>query len=303
MPRKKTIQKSHYEQLKSEWIKKHKKARATIHKKHKKALEATIDKFPAKEKLAHGAIGALMLGSVMPSSPAIIGAITTDKQVETKQEVEIDRTVEMLAEIKNVVPEEVRGLTGEEEGRVGEVLTKYFKAHISSEFEGKKLNRTYGVIGAEQHLMRYLGDTMATHLPAELQNNQMIYSSGMAPRKGAWGYFVNSRANLSDKDIEREKWYIAVQTFLVSDYNERVGEYRDFFKYRKMLLVNTLTGQSVVVDIADAGPAKWTGKHLGGSPEVMYHIGYGDKSRKGPVIYFFIDDPEDKIPLGPIVAK
>ena len=209
----------------------------------------------------------------------------------------------MLSEIKTIVPSEVRQLSGEEEVKVGEILTKYFKTHVSAELDGKRLNRSYGVIGAEQHLMRYPGDTMATHLPKELQSNEMIYSSGMAPGRGAWGYFAKSKAEMTARDIEREKWYIAVQTFAAPNYNSRLSEYRDFFKYRKMILVNTKTGQAVIVDIADVGPAVWTGKHLGGSPEVMNYIGYGDKSRKGPVLYFFVDDVEDKIPLGSIVAK
>ncbi|OGD89168.1 hypothetical protein A3J17_01290 [Candidatus Curtissbacteria bacterium RIFCSPLOWO2_02_FULL_40_11] len=295
-------EKSHYELLKSEWVRRHKKIRRTIYKKHKETFEAVVDKFPAKEKLAHGAIGALMLSSVMPSSPAIISAIA-GKGEKVEQSVEVDRTGEMLSEIKTIVPSEVRQLSGEEEVKVGEILTKYFKTHVSAELDGKRLNRSYGVIGAEQHLMRYPGDTMATHLPKELQSNEMIYSSGMAPGRGAWGYFAKSKAEMTARDIEREKWYIAVQTFAAPNYNSRLSEYRDFFKYRKMILVNTKTGQAVIVDIADVGPAVWTGKHLGGSPEVMNYIGYGDKSRKGPVLYFFVDDVEDKIPLGSIVAK
>ena len=55
--------------------------------------------------------------------------------------------------------------------------------------------------------------------------------------------------------------------------------------------------------IGDAGPAVWTGKHLGGSPEVMYYLEREDGARRGPVLYFFIDDPQDLVPLGPIQVK
>ena len=58
--------------------------------------------------------------------------------------------------------------------------------------------------------------------------------------------------------------------------------------------------QALVVVVGDAGPAAWTGKHLGGSPEVMSYLERVDGRQKGPVLYFFIDDPEDKIPLGPL---
>jgi len=33
---------------------------------------------------------------------------------------------------------------------------------------------------------------------------------------------------------------------------------------------------------------------------VMHFVGYAKGPRKGPVLYFFIDDPKDEVPLGPI---
>ncbi len=70
-----------------------------------------------------------------------------------------------------------------------------------------------------------------------------------------------------------------------------------------MLVVNPKTGQAVVADIADSGPSEYTGKHLGGSPEVMDELGLATGPRKGAVLYFFIDDPKDQIPLGPVKIK
>ncbi len=66
-----------------------------------------------------------------------------------------------------------------------------------------------------------------------------------------------------------------------------------------MLIINTVNGRAVVADIADSGPAAFTGKQFGGSPEVMYYLG-GARYKKGPVILFFVDDPSNKIPLGPV---
>jgi len=66
-----------------------------------------------------------------------------------------------------------------------------------------------------------------------------------------------------------------------------------------VLIVNTENGKAVVAAIADSGPAAWTGKQFGGSPEVMHYLG-GAKYKKGAVIVFFVDDPENKVPLGPV---
>jgi hypothetical protein len=67
-----------------------------------------------------------------------------------------------------------------------------------------------------------------------------------------------------------------------------------------MLVVNPQNGKAVVAVIGDSGPAPWTGKHLGGSPEVMKYLQRYDGKQVGPVLYFFIEDPNNTVPLGPI---
>ena len=179
------------------------------------------------------------------------------------------------------------------------MLSRIFGFKVTPELEEKRLNRNYGLIGAEQHLARYPGDTLSTHFDSE-EDRKLYWQSGMAPGLGAWRYFASSKEALTDLDKDREKYYIAVQTFLSKDFNARFAEYRDFYKYRKMLVVNPNNGQAIITDIADAGPAEWTGKNLGGSPEVMHYLERVDGTLRGPVLYFFIDDPDDKIKLGPI---
>jgi hypothetical protein len=77
---------------------------------------------------------------------------------------------------------------------------------------------------------------------------------------------------------------------------------REWYRYRKILILNTQNGNAVVADIADAGPAAWTGKQFGASPEVMDALG-GPAYTKGKVIILFVDDPNGSIPLGPASAK
>lgn len=64
-------------------------------------------------------------------------------------------------------------------------------------------------------------------------------------------------------------------------------------------MVNVENGNAAVAVVGDAGPASWTGKHFGGSPEVMNALG-GPKYKKGRVLLYFVDDPKNKIPLGPV---
>jgi hypothetical protein len=112
---------------------------------------------------------------------------------------------------------------------------------------------------------------------------------GMAPGLGGWGYVP----------ADKEKWYAVVQTLYLPDWAKRQPYLSNWYKFRKVLIVNTMNGNAVVADIADAGPAAWTGKQFGGSPEVMNYLG-GPRYKKGPVVLFFVDDPKNQVPLGPV---
>lgn len=289
---------SRFKVLKEKWTEKHEKAKKRFEEKHKETLAFLIDRIPAKDKIATGAASLILLSSNMHPAAAMAAAAAQTPPPEAREN-HVSKIENLLKDLKTAVPDEVRVLSDAEEASASAVLSKNFNMEVVPSIRGLRLNRTYGMIGAEQHLMRYPGDTMYSHFTNGTENHE-IYSSGMAPGRGAWGYFAPSEKDLTVTDIEREKWYIAVQTFMAPGYIDRLSEYRDFFKYRKMLVVNPSSGQAVVADIADAGPAVWTGKHLGGSPEVMYYLGLHEGPRKGAVLYFFINDPDDKIPLGPI---
>ena len=284
----------HYKRLRKKWVAHHRRLQKKLWKKHGLSLAWLAEKFP-KHQLAAGSLGTLLMLSApvyasLPKPPILLAG-----QVEER----VDKTALLKDKLVSVLPSPVRPLTSDEENQIGITLSDIFNFRVTAELDGKRLNRSYGIIGAEQHLARYPGDTMATHFDSTL-DSQLYYSSGMAPGLGAWRYFAPSQAQMTPVDIAREKYYIAVQTFLVPDYNQRVSEYRDFFRFRKMLVVNAENGKAVVAVIGDAGPAEWTGKHLGGSPEVMKYLQRVDGAGKGPVLYFFIDDPEDNVPLGPM---
>lgn len=284
-----------YKHLSKKWATRHAQVKNTLTEKHKESLNWLGENLPGKEHIATGALSGLLL----LSPPTMTALPAPHLPLPAKQQfMDLKPEAFFYAELAKLVPPDVRPLTPSEEQQIGDLLTKHYGFRVSAELEGKRLNRSYGYIGAEQHLMRYPGDTIATHF--QTADEAAKYArSGMAPGRGAWGYFA-SADGLTQKDIEREKYYIAVQTFLSPGFNENVREYYNFYRYRKMLVVNPDNGKAMVVVIGDAGPAAWTGKHLGGSPEVMSYLERVDGRQKGPVLYFFIDDPQDSIPLGPV---
>lgn len=290
----------HYTPLQKKWAERHAQIKAQVVEKHKSSLDWVSQNLPqaAKEHIIAGSLSGLLL--MAPPITAALPAPKTQEAAKEKEFMDVPEKVFLLSDLGKLIPPEMRPLTPEEEVNIGGLLTNHFGFTVTAELEGKKLNRSYGLIGAEQHLMRYPGDTMSSHFQTGDEEAMLTARSGMAPGRGAWGYFTNSYSEMTQKDIDREKYYLAVQTFLAPGFNENVSEYYNFFKYRKMLVVNPHNGKAMVVVIGDAGPAQWTGKHLGGSPEVMKYLERVDGKARGPVLYFFIDDPEDKIPLGPI---
>lgn len=287
----------HYQNLKRKWTQKHRQLQNKLWNVHGEPLNWLTKNFP--RHIAAGSLGGLLLLSAPASLALNNPLLITTTQSSLK---DFDKSVILADQLTKMMPEQMRPLTPEEEQKISQLLSNSFEMKIYPEIDGIRLNRSYGLIGGEQHLYRYPGDNLYKH--ADSSADWAMYgSSGIAPGLGAWGYFAPSEAEFSEKDKMRERYYIAVQTFLAPGFAENVAKYRDFFKFRKMLLVNPKSGQAVVTVIGDAGPAQWTGKHLGGSPEVMHYIGLANGPRKGPVLYFFIDDPGDSIPLGPIKAK
>lgn len=198
----------------------------------------------------------------------------------------------LVSELAGILPKEVSLLTPDQEEQISAIIKNLWGIRAVAQLGAERLNRSYGLIGAEQHLPRFPGDTVDQHDEPRRE--------GITPGLGAWGYFASSKDALTPDLIEKEKWYVAVQTLYLPDWNTRFRYLRDWYKYRKVLVVNPASGKTVVADVADAGPASWTGKHFGGSPEVMAYLGLNVGMQKGPVILFFIDDPDNEIPLGPV---
>ena len=99
---------------------------------------------------------------------------------------------------------------------------------------------------------------------------------------------------ICSRDIEREKYYLVSQTWLSPNW--RTSEVKQWFRHRKMLVVNPHNGRVAVGVLEDAGPEERTGRKFGGSPEIFEEL---DLFNTGPnILMYFVDDPKDQIPLG-----
>lgn len=283
---------SHFESLSEKWTARHRSLQEKLWAKHERTLKHYVNK---SKQFAAGSLAGLM----MLASPAATLTAHSTPSAQEKPFVDINQQTTFLLNLRSNLPDTVQPLTSDQEEKIGSLLSNEFHMHISAELDGIRLNRSYGYIGQEQHLARFPGDNMETHF-SNGEDAQKYYDYGMAPGLGAYGYFAKSAGSMTPEQNNREKYYIAVQTFLAPGYLENTKKMNQFFAFHKMLVVNPDNGKAIIADIGDSGPSEWTGKSLGGSPEVMKYLERVDGAQKGPVIYMFIEDTNNSIPLGPV---
>lgn len=286
----------------------------SLRTKHKEAVYWVekrghhLDKLAKSGKLSAAgaaATGLLLLssGAASPSAPTTALAYKANEtgpdKIAGRAEIYQDKGEELAKKLSGTVPDVIRPLTTDEENKIQTAIFDTLGVKAVAELDGKRLNTDFGLIGGEQHLYRYPGDSLDRHFN-NLSERLRFYDAGIAPGLGAWGYFAYSKDSMTEQDVLREKYYVAVQTFLSEAWKTDPRGMSEWFKYRKVLVVNPKTGHGVVAVVGDSGPSTFTGKSFGGSPEVMDVLNLGEGPRKGEVILLFVDDPSNSIPLGPI---
>lgn len=295
-----------YDDLREKLKLRHLDAQNQLHKKHPHAKEFFQEKgldlgkirIHAAKLLVAGSLG----GTLFLAPPAraeaplrlpepIVQALTAGGAVlpEEPQSWLVSSLKEVLPPISNRWG--LPFLDIEEEKVVGRIIERATGIPARASLEGEHLNTVYGITGYEQHLKRFPNDNLSLH--------DEFQEAGIAPGLGGFGYFTGSDGKLTEDGKLREKYYVVAQLMYLPDWNKRVRYLGPWYKWRKMIMINAENGNAVVGVMGDAGPAAWTGKHFGGSPEAMNALG-GPKYRNGRVLMYFVDDPENKIPLGPI---
>jgi hypothetical protein len=252
--------------------------------------KSTLIAYDLRQRSSRLLAGAGLVGSllVMPMPETA----TFSTEVSQPVRATLTNHQKLLGNLQELLPHSPTKLTPEEAVKIEEIITENTNIPVKAYYEGQSLNHHLGYIGFEQHLKRYPGDTLANH--------DEIQEAGMAPGLGAFGYFASDSKDFTTRDYQREKYYCVVQTLYLENWNTDYRQLKDWYSFRKMLVVNPVNGQAIVCAIGDAGPAEWTGKQFGGSPETMQYLDLNRGPRKGLILMLFIDDPENKVPLGPV---
>lgn len=235
--------------------------------------------------------GALLAGSLILGTPTLERTFSGIHRTHVEIPHEA-KDLELQKQLQLAVPKHAQGLSSSQEKVVSQIIQEVLGISVTAELDGHRLNTSIGRMGGEQHLPRFPGDSITDH--DELQ------VKGITAGRGAFGYFAPSKDSLTEKALLEEKYYVAVQTMYLPHWNTSYKELKEWYKFRKVLVVNPTTGKSVVAVIGDAGPAAWTGKQFGGSPEVMDYLQPFAKKNNGMVLLYFIDESENTIALGPV---
>ncbi len=236
-----------------------------------------------------GLVGTLL---TMPAPPSLSVIDASRSSQSQPVENELTARQKLMTGLQELLPHQPGKLTPESAVLVEKVIYENTGIVAKAVLEDQTLNHQLGYIGFEQHLVRFPGDSLSQH--------DEIQEAGIAPGRGAFGYFAKDSGSFTTRDFQREKYYCVVQTLYLDTWNRDHRFLKDWYAFRKMIVINPVNGLSVVCDIGDAGPADWTGKQFGGSPETMQYLDLNKGPRKGLVLMLFVDDPENKIPLGPI---
>lgn len=303
-----------FERFRLNLEKKRNHARKAFVKKHRKSLRwlkhrgldlATLTQKGIRVGVAAMVLASLIAGYGIQGLEKSLEGVKGEKNQRVERrlsENELASSHSLVARLQKYLPTGVTDLDLKKTEEIAAELSDSFGFPIKSTLEGHILPSYYGFTGYEQHLLRYPGD--ATFYHAQSAADWEKYGTeGMAPSTGAWGYFSFSKEALSDDLVEAEKWYAVCQTFLIPGWNEHWAEYAEWYKYRKVIMVNVETGQACVCPLGDSGPATWTGKVFGASPEAMWALGLGTGPRRGKVLMFFVDDPKNLIPFGPVSPR
>lgn len=296
----KKLPSKNYFLVRKKLIKIKKKAGKKLLAKHQKAArwlgekQLSVPSFQdSKRLLASASLFGTILLTSGNQTPKLLPAKTFDQQLETglisanKFNLALSRSLLPILQKKNI------GVFSDlVNSQIYFAVKEVLGLKATFELNGIKLNHAYGWMGYEQHLKRFPGDSLNEH------NEEQ--KAGIAPGLGAWGYFAPSRQAMNNEIVLREKYYIAVQTLYLPDWLTDTKKLYDWFKYKKVIVINPGNGRAVVGVVGDAGPAFWTGKQFGGSPELMKALNSGKKMSKIKVLVLFLDDKGNKVPLGPI---
>ena len=231
----------------------------------------------------------------MSSVDQVVTQAIQDLEVATHQPLYTQLSQEeqqaIIEKMRHVVIQPAGHLQKQEELYLEQQLSDMFGCEVLAELDGHRLNHSIGTMKALPHLKRHPTDTLTEH--------DVYQEAGLSEHRSFFGWFTDL-GKLTPAAIEREKYYMAVQADFVPGWHEQYRELIEWYRFRKMIVINPVEEKAVVTVVGNLGPADWMQHQFGGSPEVIREAGIWSLRSAGHVLVLFLNDPENAVQLGPI---
>jgi len=155
---------------------------------------------------------------------------------------------------------------------------------VTAELDGYRLPYTVAHAQALPHFPTHPNDQLSAHQPKE---------AGLSSTRSTFGW-------LSDKTHQYEKFGVALPLHKLPDWPKRRLDYVQWFKYRKVILINPTQQTAAVGVVTQIGPAYVQRFQVGLSPELIRLTKAWHPDSKGKMVIFLLDDSAGSVKLGQI---
>ncbi len=219
----------------------------------------------------------------IPASPVPATANPVVQWVSTEEHRSI------MEKLCTTVKQAAGNLPREQSLYLEQQLTDLLGFEVASELDGYHLPYTLGVLSALPHLKRHPQDQIAQH--------DVFQEAGLSEKRSSFGWFTDM-GQLTPAAVEKEKYYVSLPIELLPEWRTNSQALKSWYKYRKVVIINPMNERAVVASVGDVGPGDWMQHQFGASPEVIRQLEVWDLKSQGRVFVFFVNDPEEKVPLG-----
>jgi hypothetical protein len=134
-----------------------------------------------------------------------------------------------------------------------------------------------------------------TH-PTDKLSQHSLQEAGLSPTRPSFGW-------LTDKSSHLETFGIAIPLHKLDEWSSRRQEYLEWFKHRKVLVINPSRQLAAVGAIINSAPAHVQRFQVGLSPELVRATQAWHPETKGKLALFLVDEAAGNVPLGPASLK
>ncbi len=235
------------------------------------------------------------LANSSPSSTSVSQKVTQSllsekSAAEYIQQISHEEYFVVIEKLTEIMHTNATQVSPEELLYIEQQLSDLLGFSVTTELDGYRLQSNSGTIGAGQHLKRHPNDHLDQH--------SAVKEAGLSPYRSAYGW-LSSQSPVDELTELREQFWVGVPVSASTNTFQDIQGTIQWFKYRKVLVINPSSQSFVVACIADRLVDTPSRQFLG-SPELIRSLNCWNPGSFGKVLIFFVEDESNQIPLGPV---